>query len=93
MKRNEIKQLFEQFEAIACDYDGVECWSARELQKLLDYTQWRNFEIAIEKAKEACKNANVSISDQFADVSKLIEVGKGAQYQTKITKISQPPLL
>ena len=82
MKQNEIKQLFEQFEAIACDYDGVECWSARELQKLLDYTQWRNFEIAIEKAKEACKNANVSISDQFADVSKLIEVGKGAQYQT-----------
>jgi DNA-damage-inducible protein D len=82
MKENEIKQLFEQFETIACDYNGVECWSARELQKLLDYTQWRNFENSIEKAKESCKNANICVQDHFADVSNLIERGKGAMFKT-----------
>jgi len=82
MKEQEIKNLLEQFEAVAFDYEGVECWSARELQKLLDYTQWRNFEVVIEKAKESCKNANLSISDHFADASNLIERGKGSMFQT-----------
>lgn len=43
MKTEEIKELFKQFESIVCDYNGVECWSARELYKLLGYVQWRNF--------------------------------------------------
>lgn len=38
MKTKEIKELFEKFESIVCDYNGVECWSARELHKLLGYT-------------------------------------------------------
>jgi len=79
MKENEIKKLFEQFEAIACDYEGVECWSARDLQKLLDYSKWENFSKVIEKAKESCKNANLSISDHFPDVRKVFQVGHGAE--------------
>jgi len=79
MKDEEIKHLFEQFEAIACDYNGVECWSARELQKLLDYTEWRNFCKTIEKAKDACQNANVSTLDHFVDVNKTIAMPKGAE--------------
>lgn len=51
MKEEEIKELFEQFEAIANEYEGVECWSARELAKVLGYSQWRNFEGIIEKQK------------------------------------------
>lgn len=43
MKEEEIKELFEQFEAIANEYEGVECWSARELAQVLGYSQWRNF--------------------------------------------------
>ncbi|MCL2413936.1 MAG: DNA damage-inducible protein D [Bacteroidales bacterium] len=82
MKEQEIKNLLEQFEAVAFDYEGVECWSARELQKLLDYTQWRNFETVIEKAKESCKNTNISVQEHFADVSKQIETGKGAAFPT-----------
>ena len=49
MKEEEIKELFEQFEAIANEYEGVECWSARELAQMLGYSQWRNFEGIIEK--------------------------------------------
>ena len=82
MKENEIKQLFEQFESIACDYEGVECWSARELQKLLDYSKWENFSKVIEKAKESCENASVCVSDHFPNVRNLIERGKNSQYET-----------
>ena len=75
MKQNEIKHLFEQFEAAAFDYEGVECWSARELQKLLDYAEWRNFCKTIDKAKESCKNANISVLSHFVGVNKIVEVG------------------
>ena len=54
MKTEEIKELFKQFESIVCDYNGVECWSARELHKLLGYTEWRNFQMIVDKAKNAC---------------------------------------
>lgn len=50
MKSEEIKDLFTKFEAVASELEGIECWSARELQVLLGYTKWSNFEKVIEKA-------------------------------------------
>jgi DNA-damage-inducible protein D len=44
MKSKEIRQLFEKFETAAIEFNGVECWSARELQQLLGYSKWENFE-------------------------------------------------
>jgi DNA-damage-inducible protein D len=79
MKTSEIRSLFEQFEQAAAVVDKVECWSARELQPLLGYSKWENFEKVIVKAKESCENAGQNISDHFPDVRKMVQIGSGAE--------------
>jgi len=79
MKSDEIKQLFTQFESVSSELEGVECWSARELQSLLGYSKWENFEKVIQKGKDACFNAGEDVSNHFPDVRKMINLGKGAQ--------------
>ena len=59
------------------DENRKEYWEARELQKALEYTEWRNFEKVIDKAKKACKTNNSNVSYQFVDINKPITGGKG----------------
>ena len=51
---------------------GEEYWSARELQPILEYTEWRKFNNAIERAKESCKSSGNEISDHFVGAAKMI---------------------
>ena len=79
MKKEMILELFRKFEEACYLYQGLECWSARDLQEVLGYTERRNFLKVLEKAELACENTGVPVSDHFVDVNKMIEIGKGGQ--------------
>ena len=69
--------------------EGIEFWYARELQGVLEYTQWRNFLKVIDKAKEACENAQQSTPDHFADVGKMVTLGSGSQREIEDIMLSR----
>ena len=79
MKTEEIQSLFEEYEQAACEVNQVECWSARDLQKLLGYSKWENFSKVIDKAKESCANVGQEVADHFPDVRKMVVLGSGAE--------------
>ena len=81
MKTVEIQNLFQKFEQITTEIEGVECWSDRELQVLLGYSKWENFLKVIEKAKLACENAGEKTPYHFPDVRKTIAMPKSAEKQ------------
>lgn len=75
-----IADEYKTFESIKrTDENGEEYWFARELAIVLQYVQWRNFSLVIDKAMLACKNSGFDIDHHFAEVSKMIEIGKGGQ--------------
>lgn len=69
--------------------DGQEFWYARELQTVLEYTKWDNFKKVIEKAKISCKNSNINVSDHFADVGNMVQLGSGAQREIEDVMLSR----
>jgi DNA-damage-inducible protein D len=78
MKKESIRELFEKFERACYVVSGVECWSARELQEIFNYSEWRNFVKVIDKARDACKHSGVAVLDHFVDSNKMIGLAKGA---------------
>jgi len=80
MKKPLIQNLTATFEAHAKKTEnGVEFWLARDLQHLLGYTKWDNFQAVIAKAKTACEISKHNISDHFTDVGKKVSIGSGAE--------------
>ncbi|MBK7270942.1 MAG: hypothetical protein IPI07_16020 [Flavobacteriales bacterium] len=62
--------MFARFEAASGTIKGVECWSARELQTVLGYAEWRNFTTVVDKAREACEAAGEVVTDHFVGITK-----------------------
>ncbi|MCW5911143.1 MAG: DNA damage-inducible protein D [Cyclobacteriaceae bacterium] len=79
MKKEQINDLFKKFEDARYIYEGVECWSARELQNILGYAKWENFVRVIDKAKKACESSGVEVSNHFPDVRKMVALGSGSE--------------
>jgi DNA-damage-inducible protein D len=79
MKKEQIQELLARFEAASGTIKGVECWSARELQTVLGYAEWRNFTTVIDKAREACEAAGEAVSDHFVGINKMVTLGSGSE--------------
>ncbi|SLM31012.1 conserved hypothetical protein [Desulfamplus magnetovallimortis] len=81
MDQNTITKLTISFNAIVQQVPNAaaEFWYARDLQELLDYTEWRNFLKVIEKAKDSAQNVGASVQNHFVDVNKMVSIGSGAE--------------
>ena len=76
----EIERNNKSFEDIKhTDENGVEFWYARELMPILQYSNWQNFEKIVNKAKISCENSNINVLDHFTDISKMVQIGSGAE--------------
>lgn len=73
--------LFEQIRRI--NSAGNEYWSSRDFARVLGYTDYRNFEAVIEKARTACFNSSHRVEDHFVDITEMVEVGAGVRQTIK----------
>lgn len=85
-----VKYSEQTFEGIKhINENNQEYWYARELQVVLEYTEWRNFLKVIKKAKEACKNSKYYVLDHFVDVNKMVDLGSGAKREVDDIELSR----
>ena len=83
MEKKMIMNYKKRFDEIRHEENGVEFWYARELMHLLDYSKWQNFENVLLKAKVACANNGIVVEDHFADASKMVILGSGANREVE----------
>ena len=88
---NELENINDTiFESIKhVDDDGNEYWYARELQKVLEYTEWRKFVGIIKKAINACKVSDYMASDHFVGADKMVSIGSKTQREVLDYKLSR----
>ncbi len=67
----------------------MEFWYARELQEVLEYSDWRNFNKVINKAKDSCENSKNNVLDHFVEVDKMVRIGSGAEREIKDIMLSR----
>ena len=85
--KENYNKTFEDIKHI--DENGIEFWYARELQSVLNYKEWRKFENVINKAKESCKNSDITVFEHFVDVDKTIKMPKGATKNIRDYKLTR----
>jgi DNA-damage-inducible protein D len=69
--------------------EGHESWSARDLARVLEYLNFRNFQPVIEKAKEACAKSGHSVANHFAEIRNMVGIGSGAQREVEDWTLSR----
>lgn len=90
MESNEIQKRKLVFDECSHqDEDGVEYWLARDIMGPLGYTKWQNFEVAIRRAMASCEASETPVQNHFAEVSKMIETGKGARREVRDYKLTR----
>ena len=87
MEKNKIATLKRSFDEIAHthvdDSDSVEYWYARELQQLLGYSRWEDFERAVQRGISACENTGVPVENHFREVPKMVRLGSGSHREVR----------
>ena len=86
-KLNPNRTVFEQIKKV--DEKGNEYWGARELSKVLEYTDFRNFLSVITKAKEACKNSRQPVENHLVEFNEMVSIGSGAERLMQSVKLSR----
>ena len=89
MKKELITKLHKNFEEYVNFEEGIEFWYARDIQVLLDYSDWRNFLQVVDKAKLACKNSKIDKLYHFVDVNKMVGLGSGAEREISDIKLTR----
>lgn len=84
---NQAQTIFEQIRQI--DESGNEFWMARQLAKVLDYTDFRNFSAVVAKAKEACTNSGQPVENHLVDFNEMVPIGSGAEREMPSFKLSR----
>ncbi|MFH0764705.1 MAG: DNA damage-inducible protein D [Candidatus Omnitrophota bacterium] len=79
--------VFESMKKI--NKQGMEYWSARELSKIFEYSEYRHFIPVITKAKDACNNSGHAVSNHFEDVLEMVDIGSGAKRNIEDVKLSR----
>ena len=80
MNKIRSPQGAQSFEALKLTNEhGAEYWSARDLQSMLGYSQWRRFEDAIKRAMTSCETSGNNADYHFAGVGKMVGLGSGSQ--------------
>ena len=90
VKDSAIDRLIADFESASrIDEEGVEFWYARDLQRLLDYSDYRNFLKIVDKAKGACTQSGQKVENHFVDVNEMVEIGSGASREIENIKLTR----
>ncbi|AUU29985.1 DNA damage-inducible protein D [Shigella flexneri] len=84
---NEHHQPFEEIKLI--NANGAEQWSARQLGKLLGYSEYRHFIPVLTRAKEACENSGHTIDDHFEEILDMVKIGSNAKRALKDIVLSR----
>ena len=90
MAKEISKQALSLFEQIKqTDEKGNEYWAARQLAKVLEYSDFRNFSTVIAKAKEACKNSGQPVENHLVDFNEMVPIGSCAYREMESVKLSR----